>query len=347
MDRTERFHLIDQMLTSQRVVTRAQFLDALEVSPATFKRDLEYLRDRLMAPIVWDRERRGYRYEQSEDDAQFQLPGLWFNTSEIQALLSMDALLANLQPGVLSKHIEPLRSRIRMLLDEGDHSVDEISRRIRIIPLAAKAYRSENFQGLCQALLTRKRVDMTYYSRPADSHTERRVSPQRLIYYRDNWYLDAWCHLRDGLRSFSIDAIRQLALTGEAAFEVDEAVLNEELQSGYGIFSGARTREAVLRFSPEIARWVSRETWHSEQRSEYDDAGYYVLRVPYSQDTELIMDILKHGAEVEVLEPADLRDRVMSRIGSMQALYGNDSSLRDAGPSPSEANALAVASKQS
>ncbi|MDC1287898.1 transcriptional regulator, partial [Gammaproteobacteria bacterium] len=102
MDRTERFHLIDQMLSNQRVVTRVQFLEALEVSPATFKRDLEYLRDRLAAPIVWDPERRGYCYEAGAALDQFQLPGLWFNTSEIQALLSMDALLANLQPGVLS-----------------------------------------------------------------------------------------------------------------------------------------------------------------------------------------------------------------------------------------------------
>ena len=89
MDRTERFHLIDQMLCNRRVVSRAQFLDALEVSPATFKRDLEYLRDRLAAPIVWDHEQRGYCYQQGEGGKQFQLPGLWFNTSEIQALLSM------------------------------------------------------------------------------------------------------------------------------------------------------------------------------------------------------------------------------------------------------------------
>jgi predicted DNA-binding transcriptional regulator YafY len=321
MDRTERFHLIDQMLCNQRVVTRAQFLDALEVSPATFKRDLEYLRDRLAAPIVWDRERRGYCYEQGEGGEQFQLPGLWFNTSEIQALLSMDALLENLQPGVLSNHIEPLRSRIRMLLDDGDHSVDEIARRIRIIPLAAKAYSSEYFQDLCQALLSRKCVDMTYYSRPTDSSSERRVSPQRLIYYRDNWYLDAWCHLRSGLRSFSIDAIKVLNITSETAIEVDAQELNRELESGYGIFSGAKTRKAVLRFSPEIARWVSRETWHPDQQSEYDDQGYYVLRVPYSQDTELVMDILKHGSEVEVLQPSELRERVKQRIVAMQALY--------------------------
>ena len=322
MDRTERFHLIDQMLTNQRVVSRRQFLDALEVSPATFKRDLEYLRDRLAAPIVWDRERRGYCYEQSAEGEQFQLPGLWFNTSEIQALLSMDALLANLQPGVLSNHIEPLRSRIRMLLDEGDHSADEIARRLRIIPHSAKSYRSENFQALCQALLSRKRVDMAYYSRPTDSVSDRQVSPQRLIYYRDNWYLDAWCHLRRGLRSFAVDAIKSLSIASEAAKEVDEALLNSELESGYGIFSGAVTSEAVLRFSPETARWVSRETWHPQQSSEYDEAGYYLLRVPYSQDTELVMDILKYGAEVEVLEPPELRDKVGERSAETAALYG-------------------------
>jgi predicted DNA-binding transcriptional regulator YafY len=324
MDRTERFHLIDQMLCNQRSVTRVQFLEALEVSPATFKRDLEYLRDRLAAPIVWDPERRGYRYQAGAELDQFQLPGLWFNTSEIQALLSMDALLANLQPGVLSKHIEPLRSRIRMLLDDGDHSADEISRRIRVVPFAAKAYRSEFFQDLCQALLSRSCVDMTYYSRPADSSSERRVSPQRLIYYRDNWYLDAWCHLRQGLRSFSIDAITALRVTSEAAVEIDGDELNRELESGYGIFSGAATRVARLRFKPEIARWVSRETWHPQQVGSYDEAGYYLLSVPYSQDTELIMEILKYADEVEVLEPTELRARVRRRVAATRALYEED-----------------------
>jgi predicted DNA-binding transcriptional regulator YafY len=322
MDRTERFHLIDQMLCNRRVVTRAQFLQALEVSPATFKRDLEYLRDRLAAPIVWDPELRGYRYEAGAAQEQFQLPGLWFNTSEIQALLSMDALLANLQPGVLTKHIEPLRSRIRMLLDDGDHSADEISRRIRVVPFAAKAYSSEYFQDLCQALLSRRRVDIEYYSRPSDSRSERSVSPQRLIYYRDNWYLDAWCHLRDGLRSFSIDAIKALRISAESAIEIDETELNRELESGYGIFSGTATHTAVLRFNPQIARWVSRETWHPRQQGEYDEEGCYLLRVPYSQDTELIMEILKYGDAVEVLEPLALRERVCERIEAMHSLYG-------------------------
>ena len=324
MDRTERFHLIDQMLCNQRSVTRAQFLEALEVSPATFKRDLEYLRDRLAAPIVWDAELRGYRYESGAALEQFQLPGLWFNTSEIQALLSMDTLLDNLQPGVLSRHIEPLRSRIRMLLDDGDHSADEIARRIRVVPFAAKAYRSEYFEDICQALLTRRCLDIHYYSRPTDSTSERRVSPQRLIYYRDNWYLDAWCHWREGLRSFSIDAITELDVSETPAREIDETELNRELESGYGIFSGSATRIARLRFRPEAARWVSRETWHPEQDSHYDEQGYYRLDVPYSQDTELVMEILRYADDVEVLAPPELRRRVRERVAATRAVYAGD-----------------------
>jgi len=66
---------------------------------------------------------------------------------------------------------------------------------------------------------------------------------------------------------------------------------------------------------------VSRELWHPQQLSHYDDSGYYILQIPYSQDTELIMDILKHGPEAEVLQPPDLRRRVIDRIKAMQALY--------------------------
>jgi predicted DNA-binding transcriptional regulator YafY len=322
MDRTERFHIIDQMLVNQRVVTRAQFLDALEVSPATFKRDLEYMRDRLAAPIVWDRERSGYCYDYSEPGSEaYQLPGLWFNISEIQALLSMDALLANLQPGLLSNHIKPLRSRIRMLLDDGDHSVEEIAKRIRILPATAKTCNSDYFQIISRALLTRKRLFMVYYNRSDDSETSREISPQRLIYYRDNWYLDGWCHLRNALRSFSVDAILRLEVRQEAAWDIDEEILDRELESGYGIFSGADTIEAILRFSPRLARWVSREQWHPQQKGKYDESGFYLLQIPYSQDTELIMDILRYGADVEVMQPRHLRRKVIERIESMRNLY--------------------------
>ena len=122
----------------------------------------------------------------------------------------------------------------------------------------------------------------------------------------------------------AIDAITALLVTTEPALEVDEEQLNRELESGYGIFSGRATHLARLRFKPEIARWVSRETWHPQQHSEYDAAGFYLLSVPYSQDTELIMEILRYADDVEVLEPPQLRARVRERIFATQALYAND-----------------------
>ncbi len=321
MDRTERFHLIDQLLNNNRSVTREKFLEVLEVSPATFKRDLEYLRDRLGAPIIWDRELRGYCYQVGDNEDAFQLPGLWFNNTEIQALLTMEALLDNLQPGTLSEHVAPLRSRIRMLLDSGDHDVEQISRRIRITPQAAKEYSAAVFETVCQALLNRKQLFVEYYGRQTDEVTARNLSPQRLVYYRDNWYLDAWCHLREGLRSFSLDAMRTVRAESETSIEVDEKTLNQELESGYGIFSGKADKWALLRFKPSLSRWISRETWHPEQQGDFDEVGRYLLKIPYHQDTELQMDILKYGASVEVLEPPELRERIRQRIHSMSEIY--------------------------
>ncbi len=313
MDRTERFYLIDQMLQNHRVVGRQQFLDTLEVSLATFKRDLEYLRDRLGAPIVWDRELGGYRYEEGGESAS-PLPGLWFNTAEIQALLTMNAWLESLQPGLLSDHIKPLQARIRALLDRGDHSVEEVTRRIRIITRSRRSEHPDFFPLLIQALLHRKRVKIRHFHRARGEHGEREISPQRLTFYRDNWYLDSWCHQRQAIRSFAVDAIEAVEILPGKAKEVSDARLDRELGSGYGIFSGAERQWALLRFSPEQARWVSREEWHPEQQAEFEPDGHYRLRIPYSQEPELVMDILRYGSGVEVLEPASLRQRVATEL---------------------------------
>src|SRR5258708_20317430 len=105
MDRSERFHKIDRLLKDRPIVPMQLFLEELEVSHATVKRDIEYMRDRLHAPIEWDVKRRGYHYT---EESQFSLPGLWLDAAEIQAFLLMEDLLAQLQPGLFSHHLPPL-----------------------------------------------------------------------------------------------------------------------------------------------------------------------------------------------------------------------------------------------
>ncbi len=313
MSGTERIYQIDQLLSGRKFVTRQQLLDRLGVSWATLKRDLAYLKDRLHAPIVFDRELGGYRFDHATRRVgpQYELPGLWFSAEEIHALLTMQHLLSNLDTGgLLGPQIKPLLARLTGLLGAADNPVEEVQRRIRIETVGARRFKLDHFQAVGSALLRRKRLQIRYHARGTDKVTEREVSPQRLVHYRGNWYLDAWCHLRDGLRAFSVDALERAEILERRAKDVADKRLDEVLGSGYGIFAGDAVTWATLRFTPERARWVADERWHPQQEGRWCPDGSFELKLPYADDRELLMDIVKYGGDCTVLEPPELRQRV-------------------------------------
>lgn len=314
MDRTERLYKIDRMLNDRKVVPINEFLDELEVSLATFKRDLEYLRDRFNAPVIWDRDAGGYRFDKQGVGDSYELPGLWFSATEIHALLTMQQLLGSLGPGLLTPHIEPLLTRLKMLLDREDMPADAVEKRIRIQKVNARAYEPEFFGPMATAVLQRRRIVIDHHNRQRNETIRREVSPQRLNYYRENWYLDAWCHLRNELRSFGLDAIKGVWLGTEVAQEVSEDELASVLDSGYGIFGGKDVEWAELEFSPSRAQWVSKETWHPQQEGYFTADGSYRLKLPFSNPTELTMDVLRHLPEVRVLSPQALRLKVKESL---------------------------------
>jgi predicted DNA-binding transcriptional regulator YafY len=314
MDKTERFYQIERLLNERKVVPRRVFLEELEISAATFKRDLEYMRDRFNAPIVWDSELRGYRFDKDLTGPRFELPGMWFNASEVYALLTMQQLLKDIEPGLLSQHIAPLLTRLRAILDEGDVPTEDIDKRIRFLRQAARQHDTRHFTPIAAAVLQRRRVVIDHYVRARDATIERQVSPLRLTFYREAWYVDGWCHLRNGLRSFALDAIKQVSVTTEPAMEVADDQIKLELDGGYGIFSGGNVQWAELTFSPTQARWVSREVWHPQQEGSMNADGSYSLKVPFSDPTELSMDIMRHMPAVRVLAPESLRERIVRQL---------------------------------
>jgi len=322
MNKPERIFKIEQMIAARKVVSFREMLDELEVSPATLKRDLEYLRSRMKTPIDYDRDANGYRFAGAGGvPARVEFPGLWFNASEAAALLTMQHLLSELQPGLLRRHIEPLNERLRALLESADHSFEEIQRRVRILHMGRRAALPKFFEIAANALLNRRQLQIGYYARANNETTERIISPQRLICYRETWYLDAWCHTRDGLRSFAVDGIREAHILDTAAKEIADRRLDEELAGGYGIFSGRAKAWAKLKFSPARARWVAAEEWHPKQRAHLEEDGSYILEIPYSDDRELIGDILRHGPEVEVLAPKELRARCRDQLAAAVKIY--------------------------
>jgi predicted DNA-binding transcriptional regulator YafY len=319
VDRTERFYRIRSKLLEKGSLTRREIEEDLEISHATFKRDIEYLRDRLNVPVIWSRERQAYVLDPSAE--QSELPGVWFSPAEIYALLEIDHLLGSLGGTQLARQLAPLRSRLASLLESGDRGHREIRKRIRVLALGSRRVNRDVFESLSLALLGRHRAFIRHLRRGDGGITERTVSPLRLVHYRYNWYLDAWCHVRKDLRTFAVDAILHARVTDEPAREVEDAELDRVLGAGYGIFAGEKTETALLRFTPEAARWVADEVWHSKQVSRVEADGSYVLELPYSRETELVMDLLRHGSGVEVIGPPALRARVAEELAAAAGQY--------------------------
>jgi predicted DNA-binding transcriptional regulator YafY len=315
LKQTERLYVIDRLLRDQGLVTFAHMLEQLEISPATLKRDLSFMRDRLNAPIVFDRDLGGYRLERQTIGPRHELPGLWFDDAELMALLSIHQMLEGLDVGgLLGPRLKPLVRRLQNLLGERFGSADQLNERVRFVRMHDRIVVPTDFSVVGHALLARKRLQITHYSRSRDETSEREISPQRLVHYRNAWYLDAWCHQRDALRVFSLDATQSVVISETDALDVAPDELSQAVEAGYGIFAGQQVQWAKLSFSAQAARWVENESWHPRQRSTLNEDGSLIREVPYSDSTELEMDILRHGEHVQVLAPADLAERIQARL---------------------------------
>jgi len=318
MNRAERIYKLHRQLKSRRAVPLKKLMDVLQASRATVVRDIGYMRDFMGAPIHYDRKTNGYRYV--EDEGEYELPGLWFNQSELYALLAMEQLLESVQPGLLAPSLGPLKTRIRKLLEQTSQHSDTITSRVLLLPVARRQVNDTIFGTVVGALLNDRQLDIDYHGREKGQRTRRRVHPARLMHYRDNWYLAAWCETADGWRTFSLDRIRAATELERATRPFDEAALKRYLGAAFGIFNGEASDWAVLRFSPHMSRWVADEQWHPDQIGQWQ-GECYELQIPYSDPRELMMDILKYGPDVEVVAPEDLRVLVAGRLEEAALRY--------------------------
>lgn len=322
MNRTERIYRL-HVLLREKARSLATLQQTLEVSRATMVRDIGYMKDFMGAPIEYDRGCNGYRYQ---DSSSFELPGLWLNESELHALLASERLLDLVQPGLLAPYLGPLRARVRRLLASSGHSADRVAERILLQPIAARRAEPHRFGVVAGALLQQQQLSIRYHGRTRDRLTQRTLHPQRLVRYRDNWYLIAKCDRAQALRTFSLDRIEHAAQLKHPAEEVERQALDRFLGASFGIFSGNAVAWAVLIFSPEASRWVADESWHPDQIGQWRGKGYE-LQIPYSDPRELLMDILKYGPEVEVLAPEELRQTVSERLRAAAELYADEKKI--------------------
>ncbi|MDO5531510.1 YafY family protein [Sutterella sp.] len=336
--------IIDKLLTEKDFVPFEQFVSVLKVSEPTIKRDLRFMREELGAPIRYSRARDGYFYSTASREVSTRRPKVeskvqaienrrvtprlaqkqWYSSDELYVLTSAYDLLGALEldrTSALSAELAPLRARVLGLFTLGGTKPRDLMRHVRIVNRGTPFREPETFETIGCALCEKRRVKILYYSWHSDEHTDREISPLRLVHYRNRWYVDAFCHSTQALKTFLIENIKTAEILPSGVKRMTLESVAQELDAGYGIFHGRQVVNAKLLFTEEAARYALRESWHPKQRVEQLDDGSLMLSVPYTNPTELVGEVLRWGSRVKVVEPEELKVKVRDEAERIAALY--------------------------
>jgi predicted DNA-binding transcriptional regulator YafY len=314
----ERYCWFDRQVKAGRYPNASALVDRFEISTSTAKRTIEFMRNRLGAPFEYDSRRRGYFYT----DASFSLPVPQVTQNELLAILLARNLLAGSAGGVISQAIQSFGRKLFAATGEIGLDEDRIDTAFSAIWHGYTPAESKTFQTVAKALIENRQLAFLYFSPSRNEVTTRLVQPVHLQHYMGSWVLLAWCSERSDWRHFFLGRMEQVKVT-ETPFEPHPRCrwLNR-LQGAFGLFQGENRQQIVLLFNPHRAGWLRHEIWHPDQIMEEQPNGSLILRIPVSDFREVKLRIMQYGADVEVLEPEELRKEIREEILRMVGLYG-------------------------
>jgi predicted DNA-binding transcriptional regulator YafY len=313
----ERFIWLDHRVRSGKYPNATSLSGQFEISVKTAQRDIEFIRDRLNRPLLYDKTSKGYYYE----DDTFFLPMVYLSSEELASLLIARKFLQDLSGGYIGKEISAIIEKITAILKKhvAEESIIDDALSFQLIEYSPAP--EEVFKAVLEGCLKRRSLSFTYRSLTRDDKITRTVDPYHLPNYMGTWHLIAYCHMRQDLRNFVFGRMSDLKVL-ENTFTIPKSFnIQEHLQSAFGIYKGIPTKEVCLRFSPEKARWVEGQVWHKEQKTKFLKDGSLELSFPIADFREVIMEILKHGSGVEVIRPKALRELIREEAGRIIRIY--------------------------
>jgi predicted DNA-binding transcriptional regulator YafY len=311
---------IDAQIRGGRYPNLARIMDQWEVSRGAAYGDYRYLKDRLRAPLAFERSRGGWTYT----DPTFALPSAIVSENEAAALER--ALL------VAREHLDPaaasgldafadwlapyLPARRPAGAAESAGGGSELSGGVGVSP--------DLLRTCVEAIRARRKLHLRYHGTHRNQDTERTVQPYHLHHCRSEPYLLAWDELREDWRTFLLSRIAQWRVVGEdAAFARDPSFDPQALLArGFGLFHGADLETVRVRFSPYQARWVRERRYHPSQENEEQSDDSLIVTLRVAGTAEVKRWVLGYGREAEVLEPAALRAEIAAEAKELEKIYG-------------------------
>jgi predicted DNA-binding transcriptional regulator YafY len=310
----ERYIWFHGRLKAGRFPRLSSLAEKFEISPRQAAREIDFMRNFFSAPIEYDRERGGYRYSQDG----FELPGIWLGQEEIVALIISKRISTAIPDPAIKKKIDFYFSQIAA---STDFDFRDLEKRVSLKNIHYYSVPPGIFASCAFALVKHRRLRITYRSAYSADSRERTVSPLHLLLYLGNWHLLAFCHSRGDLRDFVLSRVAEMEILTEAvAPELLARDIKRLIDRRYGIFLQGEEKKVCLRFSGRSVGIVRDQLWFAGQQvSEEKDA--LLLSFPVTDYREVLGDILRFGADVQVLAPDELRVLVAETARRMGRLY--------------------------
>jgi predicted DNA-binding transcriptional regulator YafY len=312
-----RYQWFDRQVRAEKYPNARHLAEKFEISNKTAQRNIEFFRDSLEAPIEYDQSRKGYYYL----NTNFQLAAPDITQEELLAILVAQNILSLSAGGVISQKIKSFGKKLfgapellgltqKKLNDSFSSSWNEYA------PAQGPV-----FQLAMRSLIENKLLQFTYTSPKKPESTLRTIEPHHLQHYMGNWTMLGYCHLQQDWRKFKLSRMINLRVKDQVFTTKPKTQWHNQLEGGFGIFQGAETQLIKLKFNSFRAPWISEQVWHNDQSIEQLPNGELLLSFPACHLHEVRMKVLQFGADVEVLEPEELRNEIISEIHKTERLY--------------------------
>jgi predicted DNA-binding transcriptional regulator YafY len=277
----------------------------LEVCTKTVHRDLEFMRDRMGLPIEFDPARNGYRYTEEVDA----LPTLQISEGELFALMVAEKALQQYR-GTPFEHrlVSALRKLERALPDTISLNLADWDHTISFRTTAEPVVHVPVLAQLADAIQHRHQLRLGYRKPGARATEERTVDPYHLANVNGDWYLFAFDHLRQAIRTFVPTRIQSAEPTGKSFQRPARFALEKQLRDSFGVHSREGDFEVVLRFDEAVADYLREKRWHPSQKNTELPGGTLELRLRLGSLVEVQRWVLGWGGHVEVIAPPELVD---------------------------------------
>lgn len=296
----------------------------LERSERTVKRDLAVMRDQLGAPLVYDRTRRGWRY----NEPGWAFPPQKFNEGELLAFFTAAEVMRATGHAPEAVLLRAALAKLSAFLPaEVSVNLAALGEALTFQPLPHVAVEASVLQTLARSAVERHTVAFDYHSQHRNEDTRREADVLLLHNFAGDWYAIAYDHLRGEVRDFHAGRISRLALT-ERYFDPPVGWnADEYLRRGFYMMRGGRMTTVQIVFDSYQARWMrERQTFHPDERREELPDGSMRLTFPVGHDglDAVARFCLAYAGHCRADRPAALRKLIHERLTKALADHGEN-----------------------